>query len=312
MVTGPTASGKSALALALARRWNGIVINADSLQVYRDLRILSARPGAADEARVPHRLYGVLDGAEACSVARWLEMAGEAMAETRAQGRLPVLCGGTGLYLKTARDGLAAVPPVPEAVRAEARARLEHDGPASLHADLARRDPGMAERLRPTDGQRIARAWEVIVATGRSLALWWQEPALCPPLPGRPLTVLVDPPRAVCRAACDARLETMVRTGALDEVARLLARDLDPALPVMRAVGLPELALHVEGSLSLPEALARAQAATRQYAKRQATWARHQLAPDRVISKRLDAQDSESEAAAMDNFIRQFLLTPSA
>ncbi|MBE1237357.1 tRNA (adenosine(37)-N6)-dimethylallyltransferase MiaA [Phaeovibrio sulfidiphilus] len=313
VIAGPTASGKSALALTLAERLNGTIINADSMQVYADLRILSARPDNRDLARVPHRLYGVLDGSETGSVARWLEMAREAVAETRAAGRLPVLCGGTGLYIRAALEGLSALPPIPDPIRESTR-RLARDlGPAALHARLQDRDPAMAALLRPGDTQRIVRAWEMLEATGRSLREWWADPPAVPGLPGRGGVLVLDPPREDRRQACDARLEAMIQDGALDEVAALLKRGLDPSLPVMRAVGVPELARAATGECPLSEALDLAKAATRQYAKRQATWLRHQLRADVCLPLRWlpapEAQHPESLPPDMANFIRLFLLT---
>lgn len=310
VVAGPTASGKSTLALHLATSLGGEVINADSLQVYRDLAILSARPTPAEMARAPHALYGVLDGAEVCSVGRWLGLAREAVGRARAAGRLPILVGGTGLYLKAALEGLARLPAVPPAARAEARRLLAEEGAAALHDRLARLDPEMAQRLRPSDSQRLARAYEVITGTGRSLAAWWADGEALPPLSGRGGLILVDPPRLVRRQACDDRLAAMVAMGGLDELAALLARRLDPALPVMRAVGLPELAAHLTEGLPLAEALARAQAATRRYAKRQGTWARHQMRPDLILDQRVDAQYLKSPTPELANFLRVFVLTP--
>jgi tRNA dimethylallyltransferase len=309
VVTGPTASGKSALAVLLARRLGGVVINADSMQIYRDLPLLTARPSSADMGGVPHLLYGVLDGAEVCSVGRWLDMARDAVAEVWAGGALPILCGGTGLYLKAALSGLAAVPDVPDSARLEARTLLAEEGAAALHARLAVLDPAMAARLRPSDGQRIARAHEVIRGTGRSLSDWWDAPLSAPPIPGRAGIILVDPPREVVRAACDARLDAMLKQGVLDEVRAFLDRALDPNLPLSRAVGLPELAAAARGEIPLDQALDRAQAATRQYAKRQATWARHQIRPDLVLADRIFAQLSESQKVGIDNFLDAFLLT---
>ena len=275
-VVGPTASGKSALALALARRLGGVVINADALQVYRDLKIVTARPSAADEALVPHRLYGVLDAAEACSAGIWRALALAAIAQARTEGLRPILVGGTGLYLKALVEGLAPVPPVPAALRASVLARLERDGPEALHAELAARDPAGAARLRPRDRQRLARALEVLEATGRPLSAWQALPA---PAPGPGVRVIVLlPPRALLHSAIAARLERMLDAGALQEIAALLARGLDPGLPAMKAVAVRELAAHVRGEAELKPALAAAQAATRRYAKRQETWFRHQIA----------------------------------
>ncbi len=311
LIAGPTASGKSGLAMDLARWLNGVVINADSMQVYRDLRILSARPTVAEEAAVPHALYGVLDGAETCSVGRWLDLARDAVAGTRAQGRLPILCGGTGLYLKAAMQGLAAVPDVPETARREARALLAAEGPEALHARLGKIDPEMAGRLKPGDSQRLARAWEVLQGTGRSLAAWQADPPAVPPLSGRSGLILLDPPREARREAIRRRFLHMLDQGALAEVEALVARALDPALPVMKAVGVPELAALVRGVLDRDSAVDRAIIATYQFAKRQTTWARGQMVSDLVLDPTPGAQLSESQSEALDNFIRSFLLTGS-
>jgi tRNA dimethylallyltransferase len=273
-VTGPTASGKSALALALAERQGGWIINADALQVYRDLRIVSARPSAAEEARAPHRLFGVLDGAERCSVDRWLGFARDAIAEAEAAGARPILCGGTGLYLKAMEDGLAAIPPVPARIVAEEQARLQAEGTAAGLARLAAADPETAARLAPGDRQRILRALAVLHATGRSLASWQRGPAPG----GRPLHwIVLLPPRDRLRIAVAERWQAMLTAGALEEVRALLARGLDPTLPVMKAVGVAELAAVLAGADSLETASRRAIDRTRQYLKRQTTWLRTQV-----------------------------------
>ncbi|MQX34972.1 tRNA (adenosine(37)-N6)-dimethylallyltransferase MiaA [Roseospira navarrensis] len=310
LLAGPTASGKSRLALALAERLDGTVINADSAQVYRDLRIVSARPSEHDEARAPHRLYGVLDGGDVCSAARWADMAAAEVHAAWTAGRLPLVVGGTGLYMQALTEGLAAIPDIPPDVRAAARARLAARGTAAFHAELAARDPEMAARLDPGNSQRLARAWEVLEATGRSLAWWQRQPPAPPPLRARTLTVVLDPPRDALNAVIDARVEAMRAAGALDEVAALLARRLPPDRPVMRAVGVPHLAAHLRGDLTLPEAVARMQAATRQYAKRQRTWLRHRTQAD-VVAQPIDpAQFSESLFEETFANVRRFLLTP--
>ena len=273
IVAGPTASGKSALALAIAERFRGTIINADAMQVYRELRILTARPSPEDEASVPHALYGVRPAAEPGSVAWWRDAALAAMAQAREAGRLPILTGGSGLYFAALTDGIAAIPdPGPEA-RTEARALLKQIGPAALHARLAEVDPVTASRLRPTDSQRIARAWEVWQGTGTGLAAWQTSTAR--PAPWRFAAILLDPPRTELRAAIAARLAAMLAAGALDEVRALLTLGLDPALPAMRAHGVPELAAHLRGEFSLQEAARRIELVTGQYTKRQATWFRH-------------------------------------
>lgn len=265
--------------MRLAERLGGTIVNADSMQVYRDLRVLTARPGAADEAAFPHRLYGHVDGAAAYSVARWLGEAANAIAEVRAEGRVPIVVGGTGLYLAALTQGLSTMPPVPDEVRTRWRAaQAAHDAPA-LHAMLAARDPEMAARLRPSDPQRIVRALEVVDATGRSLAAWQAQksPPVLPVGPGVPAYV-VAPPRDLLRRRIAERFALMVEEGGAGEAAALAARALDPALPVMKAIGVAELAAAARGEMSLEEAAAAAVTATRQYAKRQDTWFRHRFA----------------------------------
>lgn len=273
VVVGPTASGKSALALALARQLGGTVINADAMQCYRDLRIITARPTAAEEAQVPHALYGVLDAATPATAAWWRDAALDAIAAARAAAHLPILCGGTGLYLRALAEGIADVPPIPPEARAEARRLLAEEGPAAMHARLAGIDAETAARLRPSDSQRLARAYEVAIGTGRGLAAW--QRAGGEPAPLRFSAILIDPPRDALRAAIGARFEAMLGAGALAEVRALLARGLDPALPLLRAHGVPELRDHLAGRFTLAEATARAVSATRRYTRRQRTWWRH-------------------------------------
>jgi len=273
IVAGPTASGKSALALTLAEKRRGTVINADSMQVYRELRILTARPTPAEEAVIPHELYGVRPAREPGSAAWWRESALAAMDAAWAADRLPVLCGGTGLYFSSLINGLSPMPPVSDAARQQARETLKAIGPAALHAMLAAADPATAARLRPTDSQRVARAWEVWRSSGRGLASWQADQGA--PAAWRFRAVLLDPPREVLREAIELRFASMLAAGALAEVQGLLEQNLDPALPAMRAHGVPELAAYLRGSISIEEAARRARLVTGQYAKRQATWFRH-------------------------------------
>jgi tRNA dimethylallyltransferase len=279
LIAGPTASGKSALALALAEELGGTIINADSMQVYRDLRIITARPTPAEEARVPHLLYGHVDAAENYSVGRWCVDAGAALAEVDGAGRLPVVVGGTGLYFKTLTQGLAAVPPIPPDIRAAVRGRLAADGIAALHAELAARDPATAHRLMPGDRARIARALEVVLATGRSLNDWHRDGA--PPAldPDGAVKIFLDVDRAELYRRIDARFDAMLAGGALEEVRALGRRGLDAALPAMKAHGVPWLIRHLEGEIELAAAADEGKRDTRRYTKRQATWFRHQL-PD--------------------------------
>ncbi len=277
LIAGPTASGKSALALALAEATGGVVINTDSMQVYSDLRIITARPTPEDEARAPHRLYGYCDAAVNCSAGAWVDDAAIVLKEARAEGRLPIFIGGSGLYFKALTRGLSAVPPVPAEVREDVRLRLERDGVEALHAELSRRDPTSAEKLKPRDRTRIARALEVIEATGRSLRDWHQE-GLPPLLPvEQTVSVFLAPDRDELYARIDKRFTTMIETGALGEVAALAARKLDPLLPAMKAHGVPALIRYLAGDITLDEAAEIGRADTRHYAKRQFTWFRHQL-----------------------------------
>jgi tRNA dimethylallyltransferase len=277
LIAGPTASGKSALALGLAQEGGGVVINTDSMQVYRDLRVLTARPTPAEEAIVPHRLYGHVDAAVNFSAGAWVADAAKVLAEVRAQNRRPIFVGGSGLYFKALTRGLSAVPPIPTEIRDDVRARLERDGVEALHAELARRDPAAAERLKVRDRTRIARALEVVKATGRALTDWHREglPPLLPP--GEFTALFLAPGREALYARIDARFDAMLKAGALEEVAALAARNLDPLLPAMKAHGVPALTRHLRGELTLEEAATLGRVDTRHYAKRQFTWFRHQL-----------------------------------
>jgi tRNA dimethylallyltransferase len=308
IVAGPTASGKSALALALAEAFGGTLINADSMQLYRGLAVLSACPGAGEMARVPHRLYGILDAAEACSAGRWRALALTEIAAAHAAGRLPILVGGTGLYLRALLEGIAPVPPVPPACRAAARELHARLGGEAFRAALAALDPDAAERLPASDRQRLIRAYEVVAATGRPLGEWQraQDAAGAPSA----AAVVLLPPRAALYRACDARFLAMMEQGALGEAETLLARRLDPALPAMKAVGLRELGAFLAGRVTRAAAIAQAQQATRRYAKRQYTWFNHQLKEGRGVTKLvIDEQFSESLLPEILPFIRRFLLT---
>jgi tRNA dimethylallyltransferase len=277
LIAGPTASGKSALALALAQKTGGLVINADSMQVYRDLGVITARPAREEQALVPHRLYGHVDAAVNFSAGAWVVDAAKVLSEVRAERRLPIFVGGSGLYFKALTRGLSAVPPIPAEVREAVRERLERDGVEALHAELARRDGASAERLKPRDRTRVARALEVVEATGRSLSDWHRDglPPLLPP--GTFSALFLAPDRDELYARIDARFDAMLKAGALEEVARLAARRLDPVLPAMKAHGVPALIAHLTGEITLEEAAVIGRADTRHYAKRQFTWFRHQL-----------------------------------
>jgi tRNA dimethylallyltransferase len=278
LIAGPTASGKSALALDLARRAGGVVINADSMQVYRDLAIITARPTQAEMAQAPHRLYGTVDAAENFSVGRWIAASTAELSAAQAAGTLPIVIGGTGLYFKALTQGLSDIPPVPAGVRARVRAWGETATPAELHQRLSAIDPATAARLRPSDPQRLLRALEVFEATGRPL-LHWQEAGRTRAVldPDDFLAVFLAVDRTALRVRIDERFDAMIANGAIEEVARMGQRQLDPALPAMRAHGVPGLLAHLRGEASLDEAVARGKRDTKAYAKRQETWFRHQL-----------------------------------
>ncbi len=272
LIAGPTASGKSAVALKLAERTGGVIINADSAQVYRDLPVLSAAPTPQEEARAEHRLYRILDGAEACSAADWAEMAKGEVADVQKSGRLPILVGGTGLYLRTLLDGIAPVP----AIDADVRKRVRAAGAEANLEELRNADPDAAARLNANDSTRIARALEVVLSTGRTLAEWQdrREGGIGKDVSVTPLILL--PPRQWLYERCDRRFETMIESGAIEEVEALLARGLDPSLPVMRAIGVREIAAFLAGEIDREEMIRRGTQATRNYAKRQYTWFSHQ------------------------------------
>jgi tRNA dimethylallyltransferase len=274
LIAGPTASGKSGAGLELACRLGGTVINADSMQVYRELRVLTARPSESEEARVPHRLYGTVSAAEACSVGSWLDDVAHALAEARGEGRLPILVGGTGLYFKALTEGLAPVPDIPAELRSYWRQHAAARSSETLHQELAARDPAMAARLKSADPQRIVRALEVIDATGISLAEWQGGDAAPLLAPSDVLPLVIAPEREPLYAAIDARFDRMIENGAIEEVCELLDLGLDPGLPAMRAHGVRELAAFLSGAVSREDAVAKAKTESRRYAKRQMTWLR--------------------------------------
>lgn len=301
IIAGPTASGKSALALAIAKEFGGTIINADAMQCYRELRVLTARPSPEDEAEAPHRLYGVRRADEPANAA-WWRGAARAEMETAA---FPILCGGTGMYFSSLVKGIADIPDPGAEARAEARRLLVETGPEALHAKL---DPETAAKLKPGDSQRIARAYEVLLGTGKGIAHWQAQPA--EKLKGwRLKMILLDPPRPALREAIETRFETMLRAGALEEAEALLALDLPPDLPLMRAHGVPELGAYLRGEISLEEAKARAILATFQYTKRQITWFRHQELVSKtdmqIIHSRIGSYTQLSERISDDfrNFI---------
>ncbi len=290
LIAGPTACGKSAVALALCERLGGVIINADSMQVYSELRILSARPSEEDEARAPHALYGFVSAAHAYSVGRWLEDVKAAITEAERQGRIPIITGGTGLYFKALLEGLSPIPDIPPHIRDHWRGQISSHSAEELHKILSERDPEMASRLFSSDPQRIIRALEVLDATGRSLSHWQSEPGkpvLTQQQTGR---IFVSPPREALYARIDARFDAMLEMGALEEVDALAKLDLDPNLPVMRALGVMPLIQMLSGKISRDEAATRTKTDTRRYAKRQMTWAKSNM----ITWKSIFVKDSES------------------
>ena len=300
LIAGPTASGKSALALALAERFGGVVINADSMQVYCELRVLTARPTEADLARAPHNLYGFVPASDAYSAGRFVRDAEEALRAARCAGQRPIFVGGTGLYFKALLEGLSPVPSVDAGVRAHWRQMAETHGAYALWQILTERDPQMAFRLDPNDGQRIVRALEVIEATGRSLAEWQSQPGTAVLDSKETVRLVILPERDELRARTDARFEVMIAQGALEEVTALAALQLDPALPAMRAIGVAPLLAAVNGSCPLDEAIERAKAETRQYVKRQTTW----LKSNMITWNNIKTQSIESSVASSIAFIQ--------
>jgi len=303
VIGGPTASGKSALAADVAERFGGVVVNADSMQLYRDLPILTSWPDEELRASAPHRLYGVLDGAERCSAGRWRSMAMAEIESIHGNGALPILVGGTGFYLRALLDGLAPVPAIPEAVREAVRTLYEREGSVGLHARLSALDRKAAQRLEPGDSQRVMRAYEVIEATGRSLLSWQEERH--DRYTGRAAVLVLEPPRDSLYGACNERFERMMAVGALDEAARLQGRGLDPGLPLMKAVGVRALLDHLSGVTTLERAIALGRQATRRYAKRQTTWFRTQMPGGARMPDRY-RPESKRESLAL---IERMLLT---
>lgn len=300
LIAGPTASGKSALALAIAERTGGEIINADSMQVYRELRILTARPPPEDEARVPHALYGFVPASEAYSAGRFVRDAAAAIAKAQSAGRRPVIVGGTGLYFKALLEGLSPIPDIGPEVRAYWRGEGDRRGAGALHGELAARDLVMASRLAPTDLQRIVRALEVIDQTGRSLAEWQSlrgEPVIAE---ADAVCLSVSGDRAELHARADARFERMMREGALDEVLALSLLQLDVDLPAMRAIGVRPLLRLIAGEVTVEEALDEAKAETRQYIKRQETWLKRHM----ISWKSVETKETESYLRDIFAFIQ--------
>jgi len=277
LLAGPTASGKSALALALAEKFGGTIINADSMQVYRDLRLITARPRVEEERRMPHALYGHVDAAENYSVGAWRSEAAAELAMAERESRAAIVVGGTGLYFNALTRGLTAMPPIPKQVRDDVRARLKSDGAAALHDELKRLDPHAAARLNRGDRARISRALEVMVATGRSIRDWHEDAKPDGPDSLRAVRIFLSPERDELARRIGARFDAMIEAGAIEEVRALMARNLDPSLPAMKAHGVPWLIRQLRGEITLEQAVEGAKRDTRQYTKRQQTWFRNQL-----------------------------------
>jgi tRNA dimethylallyltransferase len=277
LITGPTASGKSALAVKLAQRHGGVVVNADSMQVYDTLKVLTARPDESDMGGIAHFLYGHVPAGQAYSTGAWLREAAALVARLRGEGRLPIFVGGTGLYFKALTGGLADMPDIPPAIREQLRERLKLEGSAALHADLERSDPQAAAQLRPEDGQRIVRALEVVEATGKPIGYYQQMRGPVVIDPDRARKIVVLPERSLLHSRIDRRFEAMLVSGAVQEVQALLALDLSPEMPVMKAIGVQQIAAMLKGKMTATEVIGTGAAATRQYAKRQMTWFRNQL-----------------------------------
>jgi len=298
IIGGPTGSGKSALALDLAERIGGAIVNADSMQQYRDLRIITARPTLADHRRAPHYLYGHLPAEKPGSVGQWLRQATRVIDEIRSQERTPIVVGGTGLYLRALLRGIADVPDVPSEIRVATTERFDELGVPGFHQDLARRDPEQAAILEPGDRQRLIRAAEVLEATGKSLLYWRAQPRQHAVLPEPIAGIALIPPRAALHRRIELRLQTMIDAGAFDELEALRAKDLRADLPLMKAVAVPELMAHLDGKLDLTTAVDRAAAKTRQFAKRQMTWLRHQLPELEPLNEFGDSAEAKIEPSA--------------
>lgn len=303
VICGPTASGKSHIALSIAQERHSVIINADSMQVYREIPVLSAQPTLDEQQDVPHKLYGVFPASEPCSVVRWIDMAKKAIDETHSLGRIPILVGGTGLYLKSLMYGIAEIPDIPSEVRSNTQDLLKEVGNDMFHAMLAEKDPVMAVKIQPGDSQRMLRAYEVVEHTGTSLNIWQNMPtnALYPEESF--LALFINPEREILYESCDSRFLMMIENGAIDEVMELDQQGYDTDLPAMKALGVPQLLEYIHGDTVLHTAISQAQKATRNYAKRQVTWFRHQL-PNVVEVSYDEIKDSiEFVKGKMDAFL---------
>ncbi len=303
VIAGPTACGKSALALVVAEAFGGTIINADSMQIYSGLPLLTAKPSVSEMERIPHKLYGILSATETCSAARWLTLAHAAIEDAYEYRQLPIIVGGTGLYLEVLLHGLAPVPEIPVIVREETRLLMAAIGPAAFYTQLARRDPGMAARLHPSDTQRLQRAWEVLTATGSSLLHWWREKKII--TRARFCVLLLMPTREVLQASCDRRFRHIVAAGGISEVSDFLSQDLPQGCPILRALGVAVLTDYIQGRSTLEAAILAGQILTRRYAKRQCTWFRRYLTDTWIVPDIYSA--GHSSTLEILTLIRNFL-----
>ena len=284
IIAGPTASGKSKLALDIGSKYDGVIINCVSMQIYRELHLITARPSHSDEAKLPHKLYGIMSVTERCSVGIWYDLAIEEIEKCWKNGKLPIVTGGTGLYIKTLMEGISSIPIIPKEVRDKVIARRDEIGEEAFYRELQGFDQKTAEKIHSTDSQRMIRAYEVYLATNRSLSDWHKSSPMPPRLEARYQVVTLYPSRDRLYASCESRLDWMVENGALDEVRCLMKLDLNPNLPAMKALGVLDFMAYLQDKTSLVEALDLAKKATRHYAKRQMTWFRNQIIPDIKIN----------------------------
>ena len=301
VIAGPTASGKSSLAIALAKRLDAVIINADSMQIYADLNVLTARPPQPDLDSAPHRLYGVMDASARCSVAHWLTLAASEVAQARIEKKLPILVGGTGLYLNAAMKGISPIPDVPAQLVAEIEAELAEMGGPAFKERLRQLDPELGDKLEAGDSQRLVRAMAVVRATSTPLSVWQKQPGEGQ-LSGKPLRIAVTPPRDVVYQAIDRRFDEMMKQGAVDEVKTLLARQLDPSLPAMKALGVRAIEAHLAGEITLERAVYLAQRDSRHYAKRQLTWLRNNFISDIQVNQKLSNDEFDNFFSKIINF----------
>ncbi len=305
ILSGPTASGKSALALFIAQKFDAVIINCDSKQLYKEIPIITAQPTADEMAQIPHELYGCISVAEHCSVGRWIDMVKPVIDKTHADGKIPMLVGGTGMYIKYLTEGIPQMPDIDEEIRTQVRAQIQEEGSAVTHTKLAAIDPDIAAKLEPGDSQRIARAMEVIRQTGKSLLYWQQQKAEAIYPADSFIKFFLSPPREKVYENCNSRFVKMLDAGLMDEMKALDAMQLDPELPSMRSHGVPEMLAYLHGNMTLEEAVEQSQQNTRHYIKRQFTWFRNQM-KDTVC---LDDFDIDAVKTKMLKELKQFLLT---